>query len=478
MKKLMMIMLMGVMAVSTLFVEHTNASTWEDHAEFYSKADMKKMLLEIGNDNGIPPEIMKAIAYRETGGIHQFTSEGKPYISEDGGIGVMQITMSPEEMDMWNVDVERLKWDTRYNMEIGARKLLQKWDLDIPKINDHNKKYLEDWYFAVMAYNGLSKRNDPTLELPGEPYQESVYKYIRNLAKKDVGQTPDDIEINYPIEDQPDIMVFSDRDHYDWPTKTRTSQDLQSGDMVYTYNTEENYSNLWSQVTGGTETEILHNTPLEIVGGPFETTNDNNLYVRYKVKGNGIEGYIASANIVYSDNIKLFPDINRGEVARAVSYLQQRGIVNGHDDGTYKPDNELLRRHAAKLLVKALDLKLPEGYTMKATDMKPGQLGYEEMMIMEANGLMGVDSDLNPNKTLTRSQMAAILTRAFKDYYKVPTKNFTFTDQDEFWNYDDINLLANNGITVVDTFNWDAPTTRAHFALFLERTIKLMEVQQ
>lgn len=481
MKKLFIMLLMGIMAASTLFTTDTKAGTWEENAEYFSKAEMKMMLLEVANEFGIPPEIMKAIAYRETGGIRQFTSDGKPVISEDGGIGVMQITMSPEEIEMWDVEVERLKWDTRYNMEIGARKLLQKWNLGLPKVNDHNKKYLEDWYFAVMAYNGLSKRNDPTLDHAKPPYQESVYFYIRDRAKQEVGVTPSSIKINYSDPENPEIMSFPKDIDYSWPTKIRTSQDLSMGDVVYTFNTYDDESNMRDEVNGNISEYLLHDTPLEITGGPYETNNNDNLYVMYKAKGNGFEGYIASSNIIYSDNLKVFPDISRGEVARAVSYLQQREIVNGHDDGTYKPNDVLLRRHAAKLIVHALDLKLPQGYKMKATDMKPGDLGYEEMMIMEAHEIMGVDSGdtLTPNEDLSRFQMAAILARTFGVYYQEPTKEYTFIDRNDlWWNYDDVNLLANNGITIADPFNGNSETTRAHFALFLERTIRLMEEQQ
>jgi hypothetical protein len=477
MKKWIMSLTFAVLIGSSFSGGSVSASTWEDNAVHYSKSEMKGLLREVAIEYNIPPEILKAIAYQESNGITQFNSDGSPYISEeDGGIGVMQITLTPEELKSRNLDPERLKWDTRFNMEVGAQILSEKWKYDLPKVNDHNKKFLEDWYFAVMAYNGLSRRNDPTLDLTKLPYQESVYNYIRGLSLQEVGETPE-LSIQYPDKDAPDLMVFPENIDYKWSTKIRTSQDLVEGDVVYTYNPFFEESNVRDAVNGSISHEVKHYTPLRITEGPFETNNDRNLYVMYKVEGNGFDGYISSSNIIYSDTLKLFPDIDRGEVARAVSYLQLRDIINGHDDGTFKPDDILIRRHAAKLLVKALDLKLPEGYEMKATDMNPGDLGYEEMEIVEAHGLMGVNSDLNPNEDLTRSQMAAILVRAFDEYYAEPTKNFTFKDQAGIWNYDDVNILANNGITVADPFRWDEPTTRAHFALFMERTIQIMEAE-
>jgi hypothetical protein len=483
-KYLTVVGLASVLFATGIFSQHIYA---EENVEIqskqiqseatYSMVEKKEMLTEIANSKGIPAEVLKAIAYQETG-MKQFTPDGQPLITEDGGIGIMQVTLSPEELERRGIDVDSLKWDTRYNIEVGADILLEKWNLNLPKVNNHSKKHLEDWYFAVMAYNGLSKRNDPNLNQPDPAYQEEVYQYIRDYSLLEVGETPE-IEINYPNQDEPEIMSFPAGVDYKWPTSIRTTQDLQVGDVVYTSNPYLSYSNLRDGVDGDRIKTVEHYTPLEIVAGPYETAeNPDNQYVMYKVKGNGFEGYIASANTVYSEKLELFPDIDRGEVARAVSYLQVRNIVNGYDDGTYKPYDALLRRHAAKLLVKALDLELPQGYEMKATDMEPGDMGYHDMMVAEAHGLMGDGGKLRPEENLTRSQMAAILTRAFEDYYEEPDKNYTFSDQEEFWNYDDINTLAHNNITVADPFNSYESTTRAHFALFLERTIKLKEIQE
>ncbi|WP_456273184.1 S-layer homology domain-containing protein [Bacillus sp. AK031] len=460
-----------MMLTGGLFAGNVHADT----ADTYTKAEIKKMLRDVAIEKGIPPEILKGIALSESAELRQFNNDGTPLITEDGGIGLMQITMSKEEMASKGISEERLKSDIRYNIEQGANKLLEKWNLNLPLVNDHDKNYLEDWYFAVMAYNGLSKTNDPGLN-PTGTYQERVYENIRRYAKQFVGETPQ-LQISY---ENSNIMKFPTGVNYTWPTSIRTSQDLELGDVVYTWNPELAYSNLRKDInsTSGAD-NLLHYTPLEITGGPYETENESNLLVMYKVKGNGEKaGYISSSNIIYTEDMMLFPDIDRGEVARAVGFLQSKGIINGHDDGTFKPDDILLRRHAAKLLVKALDLKLPEGYSMKATDMDPEQLGYQDMLIAEANGLiMGSEGKLNPNDDLTRSQMAKILVRAFKDVYETPTSNKTFNDQSEFWNYEDINRLYHNGITVVDTFKSFDPTSRSHFALFLERSIKLGEGQ-
>lgn len=442
-------------------------------AKHYTIPEVKEILTEVAIQKGIPAEILKAIAYVENG-MQQFDENGLPEISFDGGIGIMQVTMSDAELLQKGIDKEKLKWDTRYNIEVGADILLEKWKLNLPTINSHNQNMIEDWYFAVMAYNGLSKRNDPNLN--PEAYQERVFEIIRERSLLEIGETPK-IEIKYPYPDKPDIIVFGEKSNYQWPTTTASTQGLQVGDTVYTNNPYLSFSRLRDGVDGAEIKKLIHYTPLEIIEGPYETkANPENQYVMYKVKGNGFEGYIASSNIL-PGNINVFPDIDNAEVAAAVTYLQLREIINGYTDGTFKPYNTLSRRHAAKLLVQSLDLKLPNGYKMKATDMKPGQMGYEDMLIAEAHGLMGSGGKLRPEEPLTRAQMAAILVRAFEDYYEKPTKNYTFTDANKFWNYEDINTLAHNNITVANPFRPEDKVNRSQFALFLERTIKIKEAK-
>ncbi|WP_456277575.1 S-layer homology domain-containing protein [Bacillus sp. AK128] len=440
-----------------------------------SIAETKRLLQEASVKYGIPAEILKAIAFIETG-MQQFDENGHPIITPDGGIGIMQVTLTEQEMLSRGINRNQLETDTAYNIEIGAQILKEKWNWAnsgrIPKINDHNPAMLEHWYFAVMAYNGLSKRNDPNIDQAKPPYQERVYEAIRNYSFANVKDIPT-FTIEYPTND---IMSFPVK-QYNWPElNTKASQQLQVGDKVYTFNTQASYSNLRDGIDGQVKQRLKHYTPFEIIGGPYQpTANASNHYVMYRIKANGIEGYIASSNVVHDADLTLLSDISYDpELLSAVTYLNVNEIINGYQDGTYRPKDPLLRRHAAKILVDALNLELPAGYTPKQKDMKPGQLGYEEMVIAEAHGLMGQGSDYRPNEYLTRAQMASILVRAYSDVYETPATKKVFADIGTiYYNYDDINTLYFNGITIVDRFNPQTDVTRAHFALFLKRTLDL-----
>jgi hypothetical protein len=450
----------------------SGADVYKD-TKLYKAAEVKTMLREVAVANGIPPEILKAIAFEESA-MKQYNSAGEPLITPDGGIGIMQITLSDEEAGVKNIDKERLKWDTRYNIQTGAKILKEKWNnTNLPVINDKNPEVLANWYFAIMAYNGLSKTNDPTIP-GGQDYQERVYDTIGKYGLFPIMPIYPDIHISYPYPDKPDIMVFKDSE-YKWPNLTEKSKQMWSkGKMVYTWNNQLNISYLRHGLNSSVKLNLPHFTPLEIIAGPFEVDDLDNHYSMYQVKGNSFEGYISSTNLK-EGNVKIFKDVPFGESASAITYLQLKNIITGYPDGTFKPNQELMRGQAAAMLVKELGLTLPEGYSMKATDMKPGDLYYREMLISEAHGLMGRNGTLNPKGSLTRAQMAQILTEAYKTLYKEPLENASFTDvKSNEWSYDYINTLAYNNITVTSggEFRPNSHVTRSQFSLFLMRTME------
>lgn len=96
--------------------------------------------------------------------------------------------------------------------------------------------------------------------------------------------------------------------------------------------------------------------------------------------------------------------------------------------------------------IRELKLTLPEGYVVKAKDVKPTDPWYKEMAIAEAYGLLtGYNGKLYPNDYITRAQMATILTRVYADVYEQPTTNQPFVDVPfSHWAYEPINTLFYN----------------------------------
>ncbi|MFY0780724.1 Ig-like domain-containing protein [Peribacillus simplex] len=144
------------------------------------------LLTNAALDAEIPPEVVKAVAWRESDWV-QFIAQGKPKISSDGGIGIMQVTDIPqgyadEEKLIYK---EKLKYDITFNIEEGVKILSKKFDYGrLPKIQGVGKQEIENWYFPIMAYNGTKSINGPVYQSSGvkntNAYQEKVFSSIEN----------------------------------------------------------------------------------------------------------------------------------------------------------------------------------------------------------------------------------------------------------------------------------------------------------
>jgi putative cell wall-binding protein len=205
----------------------------------YTCSDINEMLTESAIAHGIPPEVAKAVAFRESNWQQWEDKEQTiPTFNKDndGGIGIMQVTDK-------GYDEERLKNDIQYNINIGLDILNKKWELgnlgDIPTINDNSRDVIENWYFAVLAYNGVVEKNSPTLKSDGSrnatAYQEEVFKFIEEnngMTLKTLPFTREDFK--YDPADEDTALSFN-KLHYEVSGPlTKSRQLFTEGDKVYT----------------------------------------------------------------------------------------------------------------------------------------------------------------------------------------------------------------------------------------------------
>lgn len=119
---------------------------------------INQKLETIAKEKGIPSILLKAIAYQEST-WRQFDSQGNPVLSRTvhPAIGIMQIaTYNDSDLDT----IQKLKTDIDFNIRRGADLLNEKWAF-VPKIGDGDRNKLENWYFALWAYNTWSGKNNP-----------------------------------------------------------------------------------------------------------------------------------------------------------------------------------------------------------------------------------------------------------------------------------------------------------------------------
>ncbi len=158
-----------------------------------SREEIFNIMKEVGLQYDVPAEILYGIGYEESG-LRQYYDNGNPIISGDGGIGLMQITPYAVDQDF---DEYLLKYDIRYNIEAGAQVILGKWNYVKTRnpIGNNETNILENWYFAIWAYNGYSNINNPNNYLNGprtwcnssicwtmyQAYQDQVLETIHTL---------------------------------------------------------------------------------------------------------------------------------------------------------------------------------------------------------------------------------------------------------------------------------------------------------
>ncbi|AXH99359.1 hypothetical protein DV702_06135 [Sporosarcina sp. PTS2304] len=115
----------------------------------------------------------------------------------------------------------------------------------------------------------------------------------------------------------------------------------------------------------------------------------------------------------HADKIVSFNDVSLEHPNySAIEYLFNKNIITGYEDSTFRPEKQVTRSQIAIILTRALNLQLEQGVSFE--DVAPAQSPYIEA-VKKAGIMNGFSSKrFGPNDSVTRGQMALILTRAYK----------------------------------------------------------------
>jgi len=171
----------------------------------------------------------------------------------------------------------------------------------------------------------------------------------------------------------------------------------------------------------------------------------------------------------------------------AIMQAVERGLFDGYTDGTFKPENSIDRKGVVKSLAKYViaqsEHKTFEEYITankladKVTPFNdvPATHGDAELfnasLIVKDSGIFtGSNNNLMPANVITRQQMAKVLVNGFglKDLAGVESE-VTDTDKAQDQYVDFINILSENNVTEVTTFNPTGAVKRGQMASFLNR---------
>lgn len=151
--------------------------------------------------------------------------------------------------------------------------------------------------------------------------------------------------------------------------------------------------------------------------------------------------------------------------------MKKQGLINGYNDGTFRPTESIKRSHVAALLTRSVELK-PIREAVEFSDVPTSHPYHDEIQQLYRAGIVdGVNGQFNPNGNLTRIQMAKMLTLAFDLKVK---SDISFPDVPEsHWGSEYVKALYSNGVTTGNggLFNPSEIVSRQHYALFLLRAL-------
>ncbi len=167
---------------------------------------------------------------------------------------------------------------------------------------------------------------------------------------------------------------------------------------------------------------------------------------------------------------KSYPDIEDGTtVYKAVDYLSEIGIIDGYDDGLFRPDGEITRGEAAALLGRSIGYT--EDYEVKPLPFKDVKEGYwAERFIsycFEKGLINGMEPTLYcPADRVTYAQIVKMLICASNLESEVKSTNGK-------WYEGYINTAENEGILENVSITPDNPAKRGDAAILVYNCFRL-----
>lgn len=165
----------------------------------------------------------------------------------------------------------------------------------------------------------------------------------------------------------------------------------------------------------------------------------------------------------------------------AITKLYNDGIVAGVSSTQYKPGQAATRGEAALFLAKALGLNTTAVTNPGFKDVPQSSKYYGAVAALYASGIIGGYGDtFKPDNTLTRAQLAKMLTLGF-DLEKATNTKTKFTDVNKLTDVPTkqyIQTLIDYNITkgtTATTFSPNEKLTRAQLATFLYNAISVTE---
>lgn len=372
-----------------------------------SRQEIEVMIDDVARKRAVPSVLLKSIARVESAFSH-YNSNGTPKVSGPC-IGLMMINNRNG-----GYDSNKLKYDIEYNIEAGADVLLNKWSMSsyksVSSVGNMDPNVLENWYFALWAYNGWAQSNNPHM-LPSYAKKYTYQQLIYKICKEEYDEEINSIDISYlPSRGKPSssLVVPTPKDSH--------LADIilyEVGDYVRTDGIRTSYY-LRDVPAGKYEHELQKNQLATIKEGPIL----KNGFYWYKVYVNdNIQGWIERNWLLRTGDIQygryIFDDIPFHWGRKIIMELYNAGIIS--EAKNFNPDNYVTKEEFCVFLSKTLKFENKENNIafIDKDNISPWALDYVSSVYNQ--GILNNYTEFNPKGKLTRKEAALIFSSLFDE---------------------------------------------------------------
>lgn len=481
-KKIVVLILVFMLLLSTTMVYGTN----------YTVEEVEAIIDRIALERGVPSVLIKSIAYLESG-LQHFNSNGTPKISRAGNIGLMQVGNYNNMFD-----TERLKYDIEYNINAGIDILLMKWNSSvknnsISNVGNMDPNILENWYFALWAYNGWIARNNPNVS--SNTYQDRIYNICSTRYNKTINKIDTSL---LPASGNPSRGLTVETP----PNTNSANIYLYKVNDLIVINSILDNKYICDSASGNYVMKVTNGQTAKITEGPVF----KNGYYWYKILiNNTTTGWIERnwiSKIGDSQNgIYPFDDIIYHWCADSVMKLYNNGYISGKTKNNFCPDSVITKQEFCVLFSKITGIEPVDGELRFNDKDKIGDWATKYLVAMENEGLLRMYGDnMYPTSGITRGEItyliATYLINCEKEKLAEKSANLDYEIEfnvEEAFNLKDVELpfkdidsLSENQINYIkilyskglisgetnNTYNYNGTVTRAAAASVMYKTLE------
>lgn len=183
-------------------------------------------------------------------------------------------------------------------------------------------------------------------------------------------------------------------------------------------------------------------------------------------------------NFIGNSQDTIFPDTLNHWSRDYIMDLYQKGIASGYDDGTFRPDNNISRAEFAKLIAEASQTAVAD-YDMEFSDVPKDAWYYGYVQTLSSRGIINGydDGSFRPSELIKREDAALIIYRILDGITEF-TETANFSDSDEISDYavNAVEKLGGAGILTGSDgkINPKSNLTRAEAVTLISRMLQRM----